>query len=208
MARFLLLLAVPLMGFSAWAAPPPIPDHHQLRMKSGNAKCLIKRRSPRVQAWLSTLPGTAAERKAIRPVEADFTACFASWPFACASTWNHDGIRRGLIKELLQPRLADLTGRPPPGLSRVAWFPPEQALDPAAAPALLANDLGFCLARSDWPSTRALMLSEESSAEDKAALNRLVTQVGGCLPPGQKLTLDTARLRAILFETVYHATTP
>jgi hypothetical protein len=32
-----------------------------------------------------------------------------------------------------------------------------------------------------------------------------VPHIAGCVPPGRKLTLDTARLRTIMTETVYHA---
>lgn len=36
-------------------------------------------------------------------------------------------------------------------------------------------------------------------------MHRIVPLVAGCIPPGQKLALDAARLRTILVETVYHA---
>jgi hypothetical protein len=48
-------------------------------------------------------------------------------------------------------------------------------------------------------------VSAEDSPEEKAALRTLVPQIGGCVPPGQKLTLDATRLRMIMTETVYHA---
>jgi hypothetical protein len=202
---FLVSLAI-LFADQASAAPPPVQERHALRMRSESAQCLIKRRGAFVRAWLATLPGTAAEKKAIRPAEQDFTACFPSWPLAYASTWNHEGIRRGLVRELLQPRLSDLSDQPPPGLNRRAWYGPEQASDANAAPALLANDLGFCLARSNWITTRALVRAQEGSAEEETALKAMVPHIAGCLPPGQKLRLDTDRLRSILVETVYHAT--
>jgi hypothetical protein len=206
LSALLALLALLPSAQPAFAAPPPVSQQHQLRMRPESAECLIRRRGRYVQAWLSTLAGTAEEKKRIRPVEQDFPACFPSWPFAYASSWNHEGIRRGVIREMLRPRLAALTDQPPPGLSRAAWYPPEQAADPGGRAALLANDLGFCLARSDWASTRALVRAEPDSPEAAAALNTLVPGIAGCLPPGQKLTLDRARLHAIMVETVYHAT--
>lgn len=175
-------------------------------MRPENAACLIRVRPEMVRAWLSTLPGTAAELKLIRSMDASFHTCFSSWPNAYASTFDGAGIRRGLVREMLR-RSSPLPAGTPAGLSSGAWYPAEQAGDAAAAPALLANDLGFCLARTDWPATRALVLAGEGTAEEKAALGRIVPQVAGCLPPGQKVTLDRDRLRTILFETVYHAIT-
>lgn len=87
----------------------------------------------------------------------------------------------------------------------MAWYSPDQAGDARAAPSLIANDLGFCLARADWPDVRSLVLAEEGTAEEKAALRGLRPLIAGCIPPGQKLTLDAARLRSIMIETVYHA---
>lgn len=190
----------------ASAAPPPVQERHQLPMRSENAQCLIRRHPAFVSAWAATLPGTAAEKKLVRPAESFFTSCFPSWPNAYASTWNYEGIRQRLILELLRPRLASLSDQAPAGLRKTVWFVSDQSGDPGAAAALLANDLGFCVARSDWSSTRILVQANEGAPEEKAALRRLVRLVPGCVPPGQKLTLDAERLRTILTETVFHAT--
>lgn len=191
----------------ALAAPPPVQERHQLHMKAENAECLIRRHPMFVKTWTTTLPATEAEKKVTRPAEAYFTSCFANWPNAYASTWNFQAIRQRLINELLRSRLATLSETAPAGLNRAAWYPADQARDPQAAPALLANGLGFCLARADWPTARALVISEEGSNEEKSMLRKLVPMIAGCIPPGQKLTLDTDRLRSIMIETVYHATT-
>lgn len=188
------------------AAPREERDIKVQRMRPENAACLIKRRPGPVRTWLASLPGTKGERDAIRPVEQDFNACFTYFPNAYVSTWDYPGIRRGLIAELLRTKLAHLPDQSPAGLARVAWFPPEQAAETNAAPALLANDLGFCLARTDWSTTRTLAKAEHGSTAEKAALAALVPRIAGCLPPGQRLRLDTERLRTILLETVYHAT--
>jgi hypothetical protein len=199
----LLALAGPIPA----AAPREERDITIQRMRPENAACLIKRRSPYVRAWLQTLAGTKAERQAIRPVEQDFTACFTYFPNAYRSTWDYPGIRRGLVRELLRSRIAHLPVAPPSGLNRSAWFAPDQARDPAARPSIIANDLGFCLARSDWTIVREAAATQLDTPDASAALKSLVPKVAGCLPPGQRLTLDVARLHAILVETVYHATT-
>lgn len=175
-------------------------------MKPESAECLIRKHPAFVDQWLTTIPGTAAERRLTRPAEAYFTSCFPLWPNAYASTWNLAGIRNGLMHTLLQRRSTALPTAPPAGLARSAWYPAEQALDAAAGPMLVANDLGFCLARADWPTTRLIVLASAGSEDERAGLRRLVPFVAGCIPPGRKLTLDTSRLRAILIETIYHAT--
>jgi hypothetical protein len=204
--RRLALLALLMAGSAASAAPPPIAENHQLRMRPENAQCLIRVRPDVVRTWLSTLQGTAAEKKLIRAMDASFHTCFSSWPNAYASTFDGEGIRRGLVREMLRPSLPDLPAKTPSGLSRGTWYPPEQATDSNASAAVLANDLGFCLARTDWPATRAVVVAGEDTEEARAALRRVVPLIAGCIPPGQKLTLDAKRLRTILLETVYHAT--
>lgn len=201
---FLILCALGSAN-AADAAPPPPQERHQLRMKPESARCIIERHAAFVQAWLTTLPGTEAERKIVRPAESYFTSCFPLWPTAYRSSWNLAGIRHRLVEELLRARLSGSPQTPFAGLNRSTWYPVEQAQDAGALPALIANDLGFCLARTDWSSSRALVTSSEGAAEEKAALRTLVPHIAGCLPPGRKLTLDTARLRTIMTETVYHA---
>jgi hypothetical protein len=115
------------------------------------------------------------------------------------------GIRHGLVEELLRERLSGSPVQALPANSRSTWYPAEQAEDAGALPAIIANDLGFCLARTDWTSSRVLVTKPEGSAEEEAALRALVPHIAGCLLPGRKLTLDTARLRTIMMETVYHA---
>jgi hypothetical protein len=189
----------------ATAAPPPLQERHQLRMKPESAQCIIRRHGTFVQAWLRTLPGTEAEKKLVQPAESYFTSCFPLWPTAYRSSWNLAGIRHRLVEELLRERLSGSPQLALPSFSRSTWYPVEQAQDAGALPAIIANDLGFCLARTDWTSSRALVTTSGGSAEEKAALRTLVPHIAGCLPPGRKLTLDTARLRTIMMETVYHA---
>ena len=175
-------------------------------MRPENAACLIRVRPDVVRTWLCTLPGTVAEKRLIRSMEASFNTCFSSWPNAYASTFHGEGIRRGLMREMLRPRLPGLPAEAPAGLTRAAWYPPEQAEDSNAGAAVLANDLGFCLARTDWPAARAVVLADEGSLDGTVALRRVLPLIAGCIPPGQKLSLDAARLRTILLETVDHAT--
>jgi hypothetical protein len=189
----------------AIGAPPPPQERHQLRMRPESAQCIIRRHGAFVQAWLKTLPGTDAEKRLVRPAESYFTSCFPLWPTAYRSSWNLAGIRHRLVEELLRERLSGLPLQAPLRLSRGTWYPVEQAQDAGALPALIASDLGFCLARTDWTSTRALVTTAEGSGEEKEVLRALVRHIAGCLPPGRKLTLDTARLRTIMTETVYHA---
>lgn len=186
----------------------PLEGQHFLNPKI--AACLIQRRPEFISAWMRTLSGSEAERKLVRPMEADFSACFSNgpWmPMGWAATYNYQGMREGLIEALLAPRLASLPALPPAGLDRVNWYADSfvPAKDGKAAAALTANALGFCLAKTDWTATRALLMTTRGSAAEQQAIAKLTPQLPSCILPGQKLVLDRARLRAILAETAYHA---
>lgn len=199
---------LPIFAFVLCCAPPAYAktvDIKQQHMRPEQALCMQRRLGEFVKTWLALVPGSAEERKLVRRTEPGFSLCFMSFPNAYSSVYQHASIRKVLVRELLRPALASLPEQPPAGLAKADWYRIENVEDPGAAPALIANALGFCLARTDWPATRAFVRAEPGSPEAKAGLARLVPHIAGCIPAGQKLTLDGDRLHTIMTETVFHA---
>jgi hypothetical protein len=116
--------------------------------------------------------------------------------------YDYAAMRVAILQFLLKSGSVAVPESRPAGLDRAAWYAKEETIP---AESVVANDLGFCLAKSDWPAARTVVLSPRGSMEEATALRTLVPLVGGCIPTGAKLRIDMARLREILEETTYHA---
>ena len=158
----IVIAAVLTANGPAMAAPPsqPIGDMAN-RMTGRVADCIIKRDPKLMVAWLGTLPGSPAEKAVVQPREGMFSACFGSW-LAVLGGWqpkyDYPAMRAAIIRALIENRIVTLPLSPPPGLGEPRWFRPEVANDSASASSLVANDMGFCLARTDWPAVRGAVL--------------------------------------------------
>jgi hypothetical protein len=90
----------------------------------------------------------------------------------------------------------------------IPWFAPKLAgLDRNAEVDRLAlglQDFGHCVAASDWANARALILSEEGSAEQKQAVSALVPVLGPCLQSDVEMQLTPANLRSAIAEPMIH----
>ena len=116
--------------------------------------------------------------------------------------YDHSAMRVAILQYMLKNGSLVVPEIRPAGLDRAAWYVTEGTIP---AESVVANDLGFCLAKSDWPAARSVVLSGRGSAEEATALRTLIPLVGGCIPAGATLKIDKPRLRQILEETVYHA---
>jgi len=174
-------------------------------MDDSTIQCIIERNPDFVVSWLNTLPGSSQERKLVSRREGQLAWCNGTI-LAQAVDWvpqyDYGAIRVAILKFLLKKGSVAVPESRPAGLDRTAWYATEGSLPPES---VVANDLGFCLAKSDWPAARAVVLSERGSAEEATALRKLVPLIGGCIPPGATLKIDKPRLREILEETAYHA---
>jgi hypothetical protein len=198
------------------------------------ARCLIQREPALVGSWLRTLPGSPEEARIVRRAEPRLPACFDPFVHTSRADWvpeyNVVSIRAGLVRALLQARRRGLPADPPAG-TRPPWYSiPSDGRDArAAALAIVASDLGLCLARKHWrsvvaivdtvdPETENLFFSSASpkakaAREREAALverelAKVIPSIAGCFPAGATLTIDRRRLRSLLEEAAYHLTEP
>jgi len=209
---------------AAWAAPPVGIKTLASEMSPVVSRCLIRREPALVDRWLRTLPGSSQEERLVRGAEAGFPACFdRSGYFQGASrvpVYDKAGMRAALVRALLQARRQALPAAPPPGSDR-PWYAPGAGEDSAA---IVAADLGTCLARRHWaevlaivravdPKVETIMYSEsrkarsarkrEAAAVD-SALARMIPSIAGCVPAGARLRMDRPSLRTLVEEAAYH----
>jgi hypothetical protein len=175
------------------------------QMDDRTIQCIIEHNPDLVLSWFNTLPGSSLERKLVSRREGQLAWCNGT-VLAQAVDWvpqyDFGAIRVAILHFLLKNGSVVLPESRPAGLDKAAWYATEGSLPPES---VVANDLGFCLAKSDWPAARTVVLSQRGSTEEATALRKLVPLIGGCIPAGAKLEIDKARLREILEETAYHA---
>jgi hypothetical protein len=198
-------------------------------MRPSVARCLIRREPELVQAWLSTLPQTEEEAALVTKAEPRFTACFDPYAHAaggCAAAYNVGGMRASLVRAMVQHRRGSL----PLDIAQPAqahrWYVTPTGSSRATVDAILAADLGTCLALRRWDDVLSLLSAVDPDVEKldfvvkrrsevaqrreaaKVAevLPRFVPYVGSCVPVGVTLRLDNQRLRAIIEESAFHLT--
>jgi len=174
-------------------------------MDDKTIQCIIERDPDLIVSWFNTLPGSSLERKTVSRRDGHFAWCnrtITSQAVDWVPQYDYTAIRVAILRYMLKSGSLVVPEIRPAGLDRAAWYATEGTIPTES---VVANDLGFCLAKSDWPTARTMVLSGRGSAEEVKVLRTLVPLVGGCIPAGATLKIDKLRLRQILEETVYHA---
>lgn len=211
MARKIILTATTLLIATVCASTASARDVPSRKigdlvrpMNDKAIQCIIERNPELIASWYNTLPGSSAEQKHFSRLEDKFIWCNRT--SAQAVDWvpeyDHAAMRVAILQHMLEQGSLVVPEVRPAGLDKAAWYAVEGTIPPES---VVANDLGFCLAKSDWPAARTLVLSDRGSAEEATALRTLIPIVGGCIPAGATLKIDKQRLRQILEETAYHA---
>jgi hypothetical protein len=226
--------AAPAASGSGAGPPPPPREINSLatEMSPRISRCLIRREGGLVERWLRTLPGSAEEARLVRSAEPRFPACFGEPhgnPFGVwLPKYERAGIRAALVRALLQARRGELPAAPAPG-GASTWYsvPPGPPDTPADGAALVAAELGACLARKHWAEVLAIVRAvdpeteklgfftgspkveaahrREAAAVD-AELSKVIPSIPGCVPAGARLRMNRLRLRTLLEEAAYQMT--
>jgi hypothetical protein len=224
--RIAVAAAVACSSFNARSAPPVGIKILATDMSPRISRCLIRREPEMVGRWLRTLPGSSWEARLVRGAEAGFAACFDHTAFfqnaSRIPVYDTAGMRAALVRALLQAR-RDALPAAPPADSGQPWYPPEAGTD---GPAILAADLGACLARKHWTAVLAIIRAVDPETERnmffesrkaRAARRReaaavdselagMIPSIAGCVPAGAKLRIERPRLRTLVEEAAYHMT--
>lgn len=214
-ARAIKVLVAGTLGlpvFSVTAADVrsrPIGDM-SLTMTPKVTACMIRRNSKFIISWLQAMPGSASERQLLDRNSTGISYCYG-FVAAQAPDWvpKHDysAMRVTLVRFLVKNELVTLPDTMPPQANFSAWYDSEAAGagNTTSTASVLANAMGFCLAKSNWSAARSLVVSEIGSTAEVKGIAALVPLISGCIPAGIRLAVDRARLRAIMEETAYHA---
>lgn len=201
----LLSAMAPVLTASAREAPSRWTGDLANPIGDRTIQCIIERDPNLIVSWFNTIPGSSQERKLFSRLEDQFMRCFRTnkaQMVGFVPQYDYAAMRVAILQFMLKNGSVVVPESQPAGLDRVAWYVQQGSIPPES---VVANDLGFCLAKSDWPAARTVVLSRRGSMEEAAALRKLVPLVGGCIPVGATLKIDRPRLRGLLEETAYHA---
>lgn len=191
------------------------------------SRCLIRREPDLVTGWLQTLPATAEEAALVRGGESRFAACFDPYAQAAGGwleSYDAASMRPALVRAILQSRRDSLPREPDASADRQPWYRVPENPPPETVSAIVAADLGLCLARKDWadvimlievvdPSVERVEMMgaqrrqkamRKEDSEVSKILPKFIPNIAGCLPEGLKLRLDSQRLKDIIDEAAYH----
>ncbi|HYI40374.1 MAG TPA: hypothetical protein VE053_08655 [Allosphingosinicella sp.] len=224
-------LAAAMVGASAsGAGKVPLREINSLarEMSPRISQCLIRREPALIDRWLRTLPGSTEEERLFRAAEPRFSPCFGL-PFGGnGAIWlpryDKAGMRAALVRALLQARRRDLPAAAPPGAGS-AWYSSPQAPARTAedAAAIVAADLGACLASRHWGNVVAIVRAVDPVAENSIAwgyrdsraardreaatvdseLSKVIPSLSACVPAGAKVRVNRLRLRRLLEEAAF-----
>jgi hypothetical protein len=195
------------------------------------SQCLIRRHPGLVDRWLATLPGSGAESRLVRSAEPRFPACFGEPYGVNGAVWlpkyDKAGIRAALVRALLQSGRDRLPSVPAQGGPSV-WYsePSGPPSTPQDAAALVAAELGACLAARHWGEVEAIVRAvdpvaensigwgyrEAKDARDREAaavdreLSKVIPSISSCVPAGAKIRINRLRLRTLLEEAAWQMT--
>ncbi|HEX8225601.1 MAG TPA: hypothetical protein VF605_17460 [Allosphingosinicella sp.] len=178
------------------------------------ANCLADRRKDFVRGWFAKLPGTQDEFAFVQKEEPDIAICMESDRLISDGRelrFTPRVLRLPTARAMAARMVAGAPPQSPMPPDSDPWFMPLLSGVPAGADVdragLVFQDFGHCVATRSWPATLALLASKPDSAEQTAAVRRLMPVLGPCLPADVNLALTPANLRDVLAEPVYHILT-
>ena len=227
-----------ILGLAAAASPapgapavPPREINSQARQMSPRiSQCLIRREPALIGRWLRTLAGSSEEERIFRSAEPRFPPCFGLPYGVNGSAWlpryDRTGIRAALVRALLQARRDALPAAPPSGAGWPRSAPSGAPPTPEDGAAVVAAELGACLARRHWGSVLAIVRAVDPEAERsikwgwkageparrreaaavESELSKVIPSISGCVPAGARLRINRLRLRGLLEEAALQMT--
>ena len=178
------------------------------------ANCLADRRRDFVRRWFAKLPGSQDEFAFVKKEEGDLAICMEDRQLVSDGrelSFTPRSLRVPTARAMVVRMVAEAPPASPMPPDSDPWFLPLLSGLPAGAevdrPGLGFQDFGHCVATRSWPATLALLASKPDSAEQAAAVRRLMPVLGPCLTEDIKITLTPANLRDVLAEPVYHILT-
>lgn len=175
------------------------------------ARCVVARRPHLVRQWFALLPGTPEESQLLRSQTEDLSLCLESDRLVLdghSIRFQSRAFRRPVALAFVERRLSEAPREAPLQAAAEPWFMARIARLAPAAPldrgSLVVQDFGHCVALRAWQDTRALFATATDSAEEAAAVRRLMPVLGPCLSEGVTINITRRNLRLMLAEPFYH----
>ena len=173
--------------------------------------CVVSRRPDLVQKLFETLPGSTEEYRLLKISEADLGLCMDNQMLVLDGkelAFPAGQMRYSLAEAWVRASRSRLPLVSPATALAPVWFELRLAAVTPTTPldrgALVLQDFGHCVAVSEWAGTRELLVSKPASAEQSAAIAKLVPKLGACLTQDAKVAVTPENLRRVLAEPVYH----
>ncbi len=161
------------------------------------ARCVAESAVRDSRRLLDTLPGSAAERAAMRELAAVYAACGTS-----------TGGRSALAQATVERRIARGGAGVATGGAAEPWYASAIAGRTVGidydGTAIAMQQIGTCIVRAGPDASTKLLGSAAGSAEERAAIAALKPLIGPCVPEGTPVRLNAAALRLMLAEPLYH----
>jgi hypothetical protein len=176
------------------------------------ADCFAARRPEFSARVLDTLPGSLEEGTMLVAEEEDIGGvCMDSDQLVLDGKelrFSARAIRTPLARAMLRRMLGRSPGSSPVAAEAEPWFLARFNALPANSRVskqhLALLDFGHCVAVQQWAGTRQLLMSQPETSQEKAAVDKLVPVLGGCLGEGMSVKVTPTLLRDALVEPVYH----
>lgn len=204
-----LALLTPSHGLAAGSGAPPIPNWEQSHLKEGDvatralyvlAVCVRNRRLPAAQAMLSTNPGTAEERAALRLVlPPGEDECLYR---TNSLTIRNTSLLRGALAEAIYNGAAAQPRTSAPLLSVANGGMPNTA---ASAGASIPRLVASCAVQRQLEASHRVVQFNPGAIGEYRALKALEPTFLSCLPLGTSLDASRLAIRAQIAEALYRA---
>lgn len=174
------------------------------RLMATFSKCVVedRRLRPRAERFLRMVPETAAFQQAALGLATP--ECMPRASYSNLLRFNAKVLRETLFTALYQ---RDFGRAAPPDLSHAPTMvlASEFDGDAVAIPPTVTFErvVGHCIASADPSDSHRLLMTKIASSEEQEALQRVVPQLAGCVPAGQRVEFSRSVFRGVLAEALY-----
>jgi hypothetical protein len=198
------ILSSAILAASVVAGPPATAQESDgIAAEMDIAQCVVENDSRDVKRLLGTLPGSAEERRAERPLVELFGACKDNSIVKGTFAWRERAV-------IAAAAAAARAGRGNVSLVAAAqqsgWALASSAVpgEGNGAVSLALRRFGDCIVRAEPDAARDLIVSAPQSSAEESAIAALTPALGPCLAAGQQLRIDRGDLRLVVGEPIYH----
>ncbi|UZK66793.1 hypothetical protein [Sphingomonas sp. M1-B02] len=183
-------MVLKLAGLGLMLAPLPALAQDDAVLKAFGS-CVVSADAAGARALIALEPQSGQSRDAARK--------FVDKKSACGAAFTKDRPDAAAVRGAIAERLyLDSFAAAP-----AAIVGPPAPFEGSGQPGQVLYDVTRCAASRDPVAADQLVRSAPASADEKAAMQRLIAAIGNCTPGGAKVGFNRAQLRAMTAEGIY-----